>query len=93
MDLKQLHYFMTIVNEQQITAAAKKLNMTQPPLSYQMKLLETELTSTPGWPGLTAVKNGRVHHMDRHLYHLKPNKRWGEAYRKLEALLYADDRK
>lgn len=57
------------------------------------KLLETELTSTPGWPGLTAVKNGRVHHMDRHLYHLKPNKRWGEAYRKLEALLYADDRK
>ncbi|SDP61966.1 LysR family transcriptional regulator [Selenomonas ruminantium] len=43
MDLKQLHYFMTIVTEQQITAAAKKLNMTQPPLSYQMKLLEKEL--------------------------------------------------
>ena len=43
MDLKQLHYFMTIVNEQQITAAAKKLNMTQPPLSHQMKLLEKEL--------------------------------------------------
>ena len=43
MDLKQLHYFMTIVEEQQITAAARKLNMTQPPLSHQMKLLEKEL--------------------------------------------------
>lgn len=45
MDLKQLHYFMTIVKEQQITAAAKKLHMTQPPLSHQMKLLETELSA------------------------------------------------
>jgi len=43
MDLKQLKYFMTIVKEQQITAAAKQLNMTQPPLSHQMKLLENEL--------------------------------------------------
>ena len=43
MDLKQLNYFLTVVNEQQITAAAKKLHMAQPPLSQQMKLLEEEL--------------------------------------------------
>lgn len=43
MDLKQLNYFLTVVQEQQITAAAKKLHMAQPPLSQQMKLLEEEL--------------------------------------------------
>ena len=43
MDLKQLHYFLTIVEERQITAAARKLHMAQPPLSNQMKLLESEL--------------------------------------------------
>lgn len=43
MDLKQLHYFLTIVEEEQITAAARKLHMAQPPLSHQMKLLEEEL--------------------------------------------------
>ena len=53
------------------------------------KLLSLELTSDPAWAGLSAVKNGRVHVMDKRLYHLKPNDRWGEAYQKLEALLYA----
>ena len=43
MDLKQLKYFLTVVDERQITAAARKLHMAQPPLSQQMKLLESEL--------------------------------------------------
>lgn len=43
MNLKQLRYFLTIVEEGQITAAAKKLHIAQPPLSYQLKLLEEEL--------------------------------------------------
>ena len=43
MDLRQLKYFVTIVEEGQITKAAKKLHMAQPPLSYQLKLLEAEL--------------------------------------------------
>ena len=42
MDLKQLEYFTTIVNEGTISAAAKKLNLSQPPLSAQMKALEKE---------------------------------------------------
>ena len=40
MELRQLSYFTTIVNEGNISQAAKKLNISQPPLSHQMKLLE-----------------------------------------------------
>nr|WP_106781551.1 LysR family transcriptional regulator [Lysinibacillus timonensis] len=43
MDLRQLQYFVTIVEEGQITKAAKKLHMAQPPLSHQLKLIELEL--------------------------------------------------
>jgi DNA-binding transcriptional LysR family regulator len=43
MDIKSLHYFQTIVEEGQFSKAAKKLNMTQPPLSQQIQVLETEL--------------------------------------------------
>lgn len=46
MDLKQLQYFRTIVEEGSITAAARKLFMSQPPLSCQIKLLEEELGCT-----------------------------------------------
>ncbi len=43
MDVRQLLYFTTIVEEGSISAAAKKLHLSQPPLSYQLKLLEEEL--------------------------------------------------
>lgn len=43
MDLKQLTYFVTVAGEGTISAAAKKLHMTQPPLSNQLKLLEEEV--------------------------------------------------
>lgn len=46
MDLKQLSYFVKIVEEGSISGAAKKLFMSQPPLSSQMKLLEAELDCT-----------------------------------------------
>lgn len=43
MELRQLRYFVTVVEEKTVTAAARKLNMTQPPLTTQLKLLEKEL--------------------------------------------------
>lgn len=46
MDLKQLRYFMTIADEGSISAAARKLYMTQPPLSIQIAQLEAELGCT-----------------------------------------------
>ena len=40
MDIRKLQYFTAIVDEGSITGAAKRLHMSQPPLSTQMKLLE-----------------------------------------------------
>lgn len=43
MEFRQLKYFLAIAEEGQITSAARKLKMAQPPLSQQLKLLEEEL--------------------------------------------------
>ena len=43
MDIRQLRYFTAIVEEGTLTGAARRLNMTQPPLTAQLKLLEEEL--------------------------------------------------
>lgn len=43
MEIKQLEYFRAIVDAGTISGAARQLHMTQPPLSYQMKMLEEEL--------------------------------------------------
>lgn len=46
MDIRQLRYFLALAEEEQITGASKKLHMSQPPLSIQLKQLESELGVT-----------------------------------------------
>ena len=46
MDFRSLLYFCTIVESGQIKKAAKRLNMSQPPLSLTLKKLEEELGTT-----------------------------------------------
>ena len=47
------------------------------------------MAENPAWGQLTAVKEGRVFYLDKALYGLKPNDRWGEAYEKIESILSA----
>lgn len=46
MDIRQMKYFKTIVEQGTISKAAKVLHMAQPPLSMQLKQLEDELEVT-----------------------------------------------
>lgn len=51
------------------------------------KNIESLLQGNKAWAELSAVKNGRVYLLEKSLYALKPNERWGEAYEKLEDVL------
>lgn len=46
MELRVLRYFMTVVNERNISRAAEKLHISQPTISRQLKDLESELGVT-----------------------------------------------
>jgi len=43
MDIRQLRYFLAISEEKTLTAAAARLHVAQPALSYQLRALEEEL--------------------------------------------------
>ena len=42
--------------------------------------LENMIKENPAWSTLDAIKNGRLHVMDKKLFNLKPNARWAESY-------------
>ena len=48
-----------------------------------MRSLENMINEDPAWSSLSAVKEGRLHVMDKALFNLKPNARWAEAYEAL----------
>lgn len=43
MEIRQLEYFFVLCSELHFTKAAEKLNISQPTLSHQIKVLENEL--------------------------------------------------
>ncbi|MFC4254121.1 LysR family transcriptional regulator [Croceibacterium xixiisoli] len=43
MDVKKLRYFVTVASERSFTAAAARLNMSQPPLSRRIQEIEEQL--------------------------------------------------
>lgn len=54
------------------------------------KNVEELLVSNPAWASLTAIQTGNYYWLDKQLFNLKPNERWGEAYQQLADILYPE---
>ena len=42
--------------------------------------LDRMIRENPAWSSLSAVREDRIHIMDKKLFNLKPNARWAQAY-------------
>ncbi|MGQ4487993.1 LysR substrate-binding domain-containing protein [Streptomyces sp. SAS_281] len=70
MSLRQMEYFVTVVEEASFTRAAEQLHVTQPALSHQIKALEREvggplLERLPRGVRLTAMGRAFLPHAER----------------------------
>lgn len=54
------------------------------------KQAKEELERDPAWSSLSAVKAGRVYQLDKRLFNLKPNAKWGQAYEIMADILYPE---
>jgi iron complex transport system substrate-binding protein len=52
--------------------------------------LHKMMDENPAWGSLEAVAEGRIHLMDRRLFHNKPNADWAVAYEKLSEILHSE---
>lgn len=50
--------------------------------------IKTILVDNPAFTNLLAVKNERYIQLPKNLFHIKPNRRWGESYEFLADILY-----
>ena len=56
-----------------------------------MQNVQDMLISNPAWNSLSAVQNGHYYVLDKRLVNLKPNAKWGEAYKQLADILYPEE--
>ena len=66
------HIFIVTMGSDTEAAKASVLNM---------------ISENPAWQALSAVKENRLHIMDKKLFNLKPNAKFAQAYRKLYEIL------
>ena len=56
-----------------------------------MQNVQDMLISNPAWNSLSAVQNGHYYVLDKRRFNLKPNAKWGEAYKQLADILYPEE--
>lgn len=52
--------------------------------------LSRMMAENPAWGTLCAVREGRLHVMDRKLFNIKPNAEWAQSYEKLAEILLGE---
>lgn len=49
--------------------------------------LDKMIRDNPAWRSISAIKENRIHIMERKLFHIKPNEKWAESYEQVSKIL------